>query len=185
MHPLRFPRFRGTETFPGGTEGEEDITLQRFNIVTKEQVLSKLTALCAKGEHCIHDVRQKMVRWEIDELTQARVIAFLLDERYIDEERYCRAFINDKIRYNRWGKKKVAQALYMKGISSSVYQSMLDEMAEKGYEEILLPLLQSKLRTLQGKGLSDYELRGRLLRFALQRGFTYEQSSTCLEGLLG
>ena len=126
-----------------------------------------------------------MVRWEIDERTQARVIAFLLDERYIDEERYCRAFINDKIRYNRWGKKKVAQALYMKGISSSVYQSMLDEMAEEGYEEILLPLLQSKLRTLQGKGLSDYELRGRLLRFALQRGFTYEQASACLEGLFG
>lgn len=153
--------------------------------MTKEQVLSKLTALCAKGEHCIHDVKQKMLRWEIDERTQAKVIAFLIDEKYIDEERYSRAFINDKMKYNRWGKKKVAQALYMKGIPSAVYQSMLDEMADEEYEETLMPLLQSKLRTLQGKNLSDYELKGKLLRFALQRGFTYDQASACIGKVIG
>lgn len=152
--------------------------------MTEEQVLSKLTALCARGEHCLHDMRQKMMRWQIDEELQNKVIAFLLNERFIDEERYCRAFINDKVRYNHWGRKKVAQALYMKHIPSEVFEDMLDDVPDEEYMETLMPVLQSKYRSLQNKELSDYELRGKLLRFAMQRGFTYDQCVECIDQVI-
>lgn len=150
--------------------------------MTKEQVLSKLTAVCARGEHCIEDMRKKMGRWQIDEETQKSVIEFLVNERYIDEERYARFFINDKIKYNRWGRKKVEQALYVKRIPKEISSPILDELEDETYEDILLPLLKTKIKSV--KGNSDYEVRMKLIRFAIQRGFSYDQSVHCVDKIM-
>lgn len=149
--------------------------------MTKEQILIKLTAICARGEHCLHEMRTKMQRWEVDEDTQESVLKYLVDERYIDEERYARFFINDKVKYNRWGRKKVEQALYMKRIPKEVYAPLLDELPNEDFEDILLPLLKAKKK--QVKGNSDYEINMKLIRYALQRGFSYEQAQHCLTQL--
>ena len=147
--------------------------------MTYEQLLTKLTSACAKSEHCECDMRRKMTRWEIDEETQQRAIDYLINERYIDHERYARCFINDKIKYSKWGRYKVEQALYHKGISKDVYSPLLAEIEDSSYEEILVPLLQAKNRSV--KANSDYERRQKLIRFAMQRGFTYEQACRCLK----
>ena len=141
--------------------------------MTEEQVLNKLTTLCARGEHCQQEMLDKMRRWEIDESVQARVMEYLLKEKFIDEERYARCFVEEKIKFNGWGRKKVEQALYMKRIPSSIYNPILDEVDEKNYEEILRPLLETKRKTVTGK--SEYEIRGKLIRFALSRGFEMDE----------
>ena len=141
--------------------------------MTEEQVLNKLTTLCARGEHCQQEMLDKMRRWEIDESVQARVMEYLLKEKFIDEERYARCFVEEKIKFNGWGRKKVEQALYMKRIPSSIYNPILDEVDEKNYEEILRPLLEAKRKTVTGK--SEYEIRGKLIRFALSRGFEMDE----------
>lgn len=141
--------------------------------MTEEQVLNKLTTLCARGEHCQQEMLDKMRRWEIDKSTQARVMEYLLKEKFIDEERYTRSFVEEKIKFNGWGRKKVEQALYMKRIPSSIYTPILDEVDEKNYEEILRPLLEAKRKTVTGK--SEYEIRGKLIRFALSRGFEMDE----------
>ena len=107
--------------------------------MTEQQVLTKLTTLCARGEHCQQEMLDKMRRWEIDKATQARVMEYLIKEKFIDEERYTRCFVEEKIKFNGWGRKKVEQALYMKRIPSSIYNPILDEVDEKNYEEILRP----------------------------------------------
>ena len=68
--------------------------------MTEEQVLNKLTTLCARGEHCQQEMLDKMRRWEIDKSTQARVMEYLLKEKFIDEERYTRCFVEEKIKFN-------------------------------------------------------------------------------------
>ena len=141
--------------------------------MTEEQVLNKLTTLCARGEHCQQEMLDKMRRWEIDKSTQARVMEYLLKEKFIDEERYTRSFVEEKIKFNGWGRKKVEQALYMKRIPSSIYTPILDEVDEKNYEDILRPLLEAKRKTVTGK--SEYEIRGKLIRFALSRGFEMDE----------
>ncbi len=147
--------------------------------MTEEQVLNKLTTLCARGEHCQQEMLDKMRKWEIEEGVQARVMEYLLKEKFIDEERYTRLFVEEKIKFNKWGRKKLEQALYMKRIPRSIYAPILDEVDEDNYEEILRPLLEAKRKSVTGK--SEYEIRGKLIRFALSRGFDMDTILSVLD----
>ena len=140
--------------------------------MTEQEAYLQLAALCAQAEHCQQEMRDKMRRWELDETVQNRIIARLVKERYIDDERYTRAFVKDKIRYNKWGRRKVQQALWMKHIDTDIQQRVLDEIDEKEYLDVLRPLLKQKRKSI--KAANDYELNQKLVRFALSRGFTFD-----------
>lgn len=146
---------------------------------TEQEAYLELAALCAQAEHCQQEMRDKMRRWEMDETVQQRVIGRLVKERYIDEERYTRAFVNDKIRYQKWGRRKIQQALWMKRIDNDIQQRVLDEVDDEEYLDVLRPLLRQKRKTT--KAQSDYELNQKLLRFALGRGFTFDIIRQCLD----
>ena len=147
--------------------------------MTEQEAYLQLAALCAQAEHCQQEMRDKMKRWEIDETVQNRIIARLVKERYIDDERYARAFVKDKIRYNKWGRRKVQQALWQKRIDDDIQRRVLDEIEEKEYLDVLRPLLKQKRKTI--KAQSDYELNQKLLRFALSRGFTFDIIRQCID----
>ena len=149
--------------------------------MTKEQIIAKLSASCARAEHCLDDMRRKMERWQVENDVQEEVLQYLVKEKYIDESRYARFFINDKIKYNRWGRKKVEQALFYKHIPREVYEPLLDDIVDNDYEEILQPLLRTKEKNI--KYANDYEKRMKLIRFAMGRGFSYEQAVSCLKNL--
>ena len=147
--------------------------------MTEQEAYLRLTALCAQAEHCPQEMRDKMARWDIDETEQERIIARLTEERYIDEERYARAFAKDKIRYNKWGRRKVQQALWMKRISTDIQQRVLDEIDENEYISVLRPLLQQKRKGIKAR--NDYELNQKLVRFALGRGFGFDIIRRCMD----
>lgn len=147
--------------------------------MSEKEVLLKLTALCARGEHCQHDMLEKMSRWGVDNAIQASVMAYLTDHHYVDDERYARAYVNDKIKYNHWGRRKVEQGLWLKHIDPSLQQRVLDNIDDSLYVEILRPLLQQKRRTTRAD--SDYELNQKLMKFALSRGFTYDIIRQCID----
>ncbi len=146
--------------------------------MTEQEAYLQLAALCAQAEHCEQEMRDKMRRWELDETVENRVIDRLTEERYIDNERYARAFVKDKIRYNKWGRRKVQQALWTKHIDKDIQQRVLDEIDEKEYLDVLRPLLKQKRKSL--KAGNDYELNQKLVRFALSRGFTFDIIRQCL-----
>ena len=147
--------------------------------MTEQEAYLQLAALCAQAEHCQQEMRDKMKRWEIDETIQNRIISRLVKERYIDDERYARAFVKDKIRYNKWGRRKVQQALWQKRIDDDIQRRVLDEIDEKEYLDVLRPLLKQKRKTI--KAQSDYELNQKLMRFALSRGFTFDIIRQCID----
>ena len=147
--------------------------------MTEQEAYLQLAALCAQAEHCQQEMRDKMRRWELDEMVQNRIIARLVKERYIDDERYARAFVKDKIRYNKWGRRKVQQALWQKHIDSDIQQRVLDEIDEKEYLDVLRPLLKQKRKSI--KAASDYEQNQKLVRFALGRGFSFDIIRQCLD----
>ena len=146
--------------------------------MTEQEAYLQLAALCAQAEHCQQEMRDKIRRWELDETVQNRIVARLVKERYVDDERYARAFVKDKIRYNKWGRRKVQQALWLKHIDSDIQQRVLDEIDEKEYLDVLRPLLKQKRKSLKAE--SDYELNQKLVRFALGRGFTFDIIRQCL-----
>ena len=138
-----------------------------------------LAALCAQAEHCQYEMLEKMRRWELDDEAQARVMQRLVSERYVDDERYARAFVKDKVRYNKWGRRKVEQALWQKHIDEDIRQQMLDEIDDEEYISVLRPLLKQKRRST--KAANDYLLKQKLMRFALGRGFTFDIIRQCMD----
>ena len=146
--------------------------------ITEQEAYLQLAALCAQAEHCQQEMRDKMRRWELDETVQNRIIDRLIKERYVDDERYARAFVKDKIRYNKWGRCKVQQALWQKHIDADIQQRVLDEIDEKEYLDILRPLLKQKRKSIKAE--NDYELNQKLIRFALGRGFGFDIIRQCL-----
>ena len=147
--------------------------------ITEQEAFLQLATACAQAEHCEKEMRDKLKRWEIDESAQDRIIQRLINERYIDDERYARAFVKDKIRYNKWGRRKVQQGLWLKHIAPEIQQRVLDEIDEKEYLDVLRPLLRQKRKTI--KAQNDYELNQKLVRFALGRGFTFDIIRQCLD----
>ena len=147
--------------------------------ITAQEAYLRLTALCAQAEHCRQEMRDKMTRWEIDSDTQEQIISRLVKERYIDDERYARAFVKDKVRYNKWGRRKVEQALWQKRIADDIRERVLDEVDEEEYLNVLRPLLKQKRKSTKAE--NDYELNQKLVRFALGRGFTYDIIRQCID----
>jgi regulatory protein len=145
---------------------------------TEQEAYLQLAALCAQAEHCEQEMRDKMKRWGVSPEAQNRVVERLTAERYIDNERYARAFVKDKIRYNKWGRRKVQQALWAKRINDDIQRRVLDEIDEKEYLDVLIPLLKQKRKTI--KAQTDYELNQKLVRFALSRGFDFGIIRQCL-----
>ena len=148
--------------------------------VTEQGAYLQLAQLCARCEHCQHELMEKMRRWGMSDEAQARVMARLVGERYVDDERYARAFVRDKIRYNKWGRRKVEQALWTKHIDDDIRERVLGEVGDDEYLSVLRPLLQQKRRSV--KADSDYELNQKLVKFALGRGFTYDIIRQCISG---
>jgi regulatory protein len=138
-----------------------------------------LAALCAQADHCQYETLEKMRRWELDDEAQARVMQRLVSERYVDDERYARAFVKDKVRYNKWGRRKVEQALWQKHIDEDIRQQVLDEIDDEEYISVLRPLLKQKRRST--KAANDYQLNQKLMRFALGRGFTFDIIRQCID----
>ncbi len=153
---------------------------------SEQEAYLTLAALCAQAEHCQWEMLEKMRRWELPEEQQAHVMQRLVEERYVDDERYARAFIKDKIRYNRWGRRKVEQALWQKHITEDIRQRTLDEVDDEEYLSVLRPLLKQKQkelkRSLKGaRGMEEAMLNQKLIRFALGRGFTYDLIRQCVD----
>ena len=149
--------------------------------MTEEQALQKLAALCSQSEHCTSEMKEKMTRWGIDEDAQQRVVEYLVANRYVDDRRYARSFVNDKLKYNKWGPRKIEQSLWMKHIDESIQREALDDVDNEEYISVLRPLLTSKRKTTKAE--TDYEMNQKLLRFAIGRGFTFEQVKEVIDDL--
>jgi regulatory protein len=97
----------------------------------------------------------------------------------VDDERFARAFIYDKIRYSKWGRRKVEQALWLKHIDDSISKPILDEVDDDEYLRVLRPMLKQKRKGI--KANSEYEATMKLIRYALSRGFTMDIIKQCIE----
>lgn len=147
--------------------------------LTDEEALSRVASYCSTAEHCRAEISEKLQRWGIAYETVIRILNQLEDEKYIDEERFCRAFVNDKYRFAKWGKMKIAQALYMKKIPKDLSWRCLNAIDEEEYLSILRDLLASKRKSINAA--DDYELNGKLMRFAMSRGFELKDIKRCID----
>lgn len=138
-------------------------------ILTPPEALHRAAALCSSAEHCTADIREKLARWGVTEADNRTIIDRLVQERFIDEQRYAVAFVKDKFRFSGWGRIKMRYALQQKRIDGSDIDHALATLDEEQYNDRLLELLQAKSRSIRD---DDPEARrAKLFRFATSRGF--------------
>jgi regulatory protein len=137
-----------------------------------DELRYKAEAYCANAEHCCVELQQKLQQWGATHEQSDAIIAHLIQQRYIDEQRYCRAFAHDKLLYQGWGRLKIKAALYAKYLPSSNISEALENLDESDYRSTLQRVIATKKRAIKS---SDPMTREKLIRFCLQRGFTYDE----------
>ena len=137
-----------------------------------DELKHKAEAYCAIAERCCSEVSNKLMQWgaKPDEIDQ--ILDYLQSSRYIDEARYCSAFSHDKVRYQGWGRMKIRAALYAKQLPSTVIRDALHSLDESEYFDVLQRVVATKKRAIKS---NDPMAREKLIRFLLQRGFTYDE----------
>lgn len=150
--------------------------------LSEEKALFRAAAYCSKAERCEFDVRRKLVGWELTDEEQDRILKRLKEEKYIDNSRYARSFINDKIKYNKWGVNKIVFELKKKRVEEKYYSQILNDLSKEEFEPQLISILKTKNRSVKAKDI--YDRKNKLIRFALGRGFSMDLVVKCVEGLI-
>lgn len=143
-----------------------------------KEALNSVAAYCAAAERCRSDVFKRLEKWELDSNAELAIIARLEKENFLSEHRYAHSYTNDKYKYAKWGKKKIAQGLYLKKVDKTAIEESLLSIDMNIYLDNLKAILESKAKTV--KANSDYEKIGKLVRFALGRGFEYNDITKVL-----
>lgn len=147
--------------------------------ISEKEAQLKLSSLCAQGEHCTQELIDKLNKWEISEEAQAHIMEYLTKNKFVDDARFCVAFVKDKIKYNGWGRKKVEQALYIKRIPRSISDPVFEEIPDEMYLEKLRPLIKQKYSTIKAR--NEYERAMKLIKFAMGRGFDMRIIRMCID----
>ena len=137
--------------------------------LTPDQVLDKMAKYCAYQERCVKDVRDKLKTFEISEEEKAKIIDYLLDNRFVNDERYAKAFVRGKVNQSGWGVNKIRFHLIQKGIDKNIIDEALGQTDEEAYRQRLIEILETKSKTV--KAANDFEKKRKLAAYAMQKGF--------------
>jgi regulatory protein len=139
--------------------------------LTRDQTIAydKAALLCSRSEKCSSEIVDKLKLWGLSADESESVIKKLISEKYLDNERFARAYAKDKFRFNRWGRQKIEYMLRAKHINQEIVKIALEEITDEGYTDELLRLIADKEKTIKAK--DQYDKRNKLMRFAMGRGF--------------
>ena len=136
--------------------------------LTPDQVLDKMAKYCAYQERCVKDVRDKLKTFEIPEEEKAKILEYLLDNRFVNDERYAKAFVRGKVNQSGWGVNKIRFHLIQKGIDKNIIDEALGQTDEEAYRQRLIEILETKSKTV--KAANDFEKKRKLATYAMQKG---------------
>ena len=124
---------------------------------------------CSGAEHCCAEVRTMLERHKVEADEIALILKHLVKEGYVDEGRYADAFVHDKVRFAKWGRVKISQALWQKRIPADVADAALARIDEDEYMAALKDVVASRYR--QTKGATDYERKMKTMKSVCSRGY--------------
>ncbi len=140
--------------------------------ITPEKALRRLEDQCARSEVCSGEAKKKLANWAIGSSDAERIIRSLIERRYIDDRRFCSAFVRDKLYFSHWGKRKISLALYQKRLNKDIISEAIEGIDPEDYMAILKKIVLTKAKTIQDS--DTYDGRTKLFRFGVSRGFEPE-----------
>ena len=137
--------------------------------LTPDQVLDKMAKYCAYQERCVKDVKDKLKTFDIPQEEKTKILDYLLDNRFVNDERFAKIFVQSKSNQNDWGANKIRYHLIQKGIAKDIIVEALGQTDEEVYRQRLIEILKTKAKTI--KAASDFEKKRKLAAYAMQKGF--------------
>ena len=131
--------------------------------------LEKAMAQCSRREYCSDDIRNKLSLWGVDNDDIGKILRILISDNFINEPRYATAFVRDKFKYNKWGKVKISAHLRGKKVPQDIISSALDSIDNDLYIKLLRELIEAHRKSVKAK--NQYDLKAKLLRYGLSKGF--------------
>ena len=137
--------------------------------LTPDQVLDKMAKYCAYQERCVKDVRDKLKTFDIPQKEKDEILDYLLDNRFVNDERFAKSFVRGKINQSGWGTNKIRFHLIQKGIDKETIDEALGQTDEETYRHRLIDILKTKSKTVRAE--NDFEKKRKLAAYAMQKGF--------------
>ena len=131
--------------------------------------LQRAAALCSNQEQCSSHIRTKLNSWKVSEEDVEKIIELLKKEKFLDDARYATFYVRDKYRFNGWGKIKLTVMLRQKEIPTALIEEALSQIDPEHYKQTCERLISEKSATL--KESNQFKRKGKLFRYAAQRGF--------------
>lgn len=153
----------------------------KINQITPKQALARIQKICSNQEKCSFDVHQKLSDWGFENLAIEKIINSLIEDKFVDDNRFAKSFAREKFRFNNWGRIKITYALKQKRIPESTINLALEEIEEEEYLHVLEIELIKKRKSIKAK--NQFDLKGKLLRFGQSKGFETEYILRIIENL--
>ncbi len=143
--------------------------MQTDKQMSYEAALKRAAALCSNQEQCSSHIREKLNSWGASSEDADKIIDYLIKEKFLDDARYATFYVRDKFRFNGWGKIKLRMMLRQKGIPLAIIEEALNQIDPDLYKQTCTRLISEKSAFL--KESNQFKRKGKLFRFAAQRGF--------------
>lgn len=135
--------------------------------------VTKAEQYCASGEQCRSAVRDKLLTWGAGQELRERIVDYLTENDYINEERFCRIYCESKLHLQKWGRVKIAYQLRSKRIDNATINKALQNIDEEVYQQTLTNLTVNKNNSIVEP--DNKKRRAKLMSFLSSHGFTIEE----------
>lgn len=148
-------------------------------VFTRQQALLKAESFCAYQERSQHEIRNKLYEWGLHQIDVETIISELIENNFLNEERFAVAYALGKFRIKGWGKVKIRQGLKIKRVPGKLIQKSLQKIDEDDYVATLKKVLIKKSASVKEK--DPYKRRYKLMQYAASRGFEKDLISDLLK----
>ena len=151
--------------------------------ITWQEALIKMESMCAGSEYCEYEINTRLVKLGIKADKRREIINHLIENRFIDNERFSLSFARDKARFSYWGPYKIQHALASLRISSATINKAINGVEQQNWEDALLKNASSKARTLNliAPAKEGYDNRKKLFLYLIGRGFSSQDSNRAVK----
>lgn len=140
---------------------------------TQKKLTEWAAQRCSVREYASTDMYQKLINKGASPKMSTQIIEFLQKRNFINDERFALAYASDKMKYNQWGKKKIALKLRLLGVENDYIKKAIEELDATTYQNMLTHLLEQKAKTIHAD--NSFQRAQKLMRFAAGRGFDAEE----------
>ncbi|MFN6944845.1 MAG: regulatory protein RecX [Cytophagaceae bacterium] len=148
---------------------------KKRKVLSKNEIFIKLLRYCSYQERSTHEVRVKLKFYNLKPNEIEEIVDKLTDENFINDSRFSKIYAGSKFRLKKWGILKIKYGLKAKGIDDkTIDQAIKEEIEPTEYMDSLSKLFEKKFQELQSGGHTEHDLRTRLFRYLIGKGFESE-----------